>query len=106
MIPKSVGCDLVGRDLGRQFVKVDLIFYGGCHFAHDKLPQSPHLTLTHEVASLLNIRNGAEIPAALFHGGSNNNGSSITLKGTEGEEMWDFTAHAAREFSKALHDMK
>lgn len=34
MIPKSIGCDLVGRDLGRQFVKVDLIFYGGCHFAH------------------------------------------------------------------------
>lgn len=33
MIDKQVGCELVGRDLGRQPVKIDIIFYDGCHFA-------------------------------------------------------------------------
>lgn len=42
--------------------------------------------MTHEVSSLLNIHNGAEIPAVLFHGG-NNNGSAITLKGTDGGRL-------------------
>lgn len=34
VVPKSVGCGLAGRDLGSQAVKVDLIFYGGCHLAY------------------------------------------------------------------------
>ena len=33
MVDKSVGCGLAGRDLGSQAMKIDLIFYGGCHFA-------------------------------------------------------------------------
>ena len=33
MVDKSVGCGLAGRDLGSQAMKVDLKFYGGCHFA-------------------------------------------------------------------------
>lgn len=41
--------------------------------------------------SLLNIHNGAEIPAELFHSG-NNNGSAITLKGNVGGRLaFDFT---------------
>lgn len=35
---------------------------------------------------LLDHCNGAELPAALFHGGSNK-GSAITLKGTEGGKL-------------------
>lgn len=47
------------------------------------LPQSPRLTLASEVASLLNFKNDAEIPATLYHGGVTD-GSTIALKGTEG----------------------
>lgn len=53
----------------------------------DNLSQSPHLTLTYEIVSLLSIQNGAELSAVLFHGGSNN-GSAITLKGTDGGRLY------------------
>lgn len=42
MFDKQVGCDLAGRDLGREPSKVDLIFYGGRHFAQSI---ASHLTI-------------------------------------------------------------
>lgn len=33
IVEKDVGCKLVGRELGPDPVIVDLIFYGGLHFA-------------------------------------------------------------------------
>ena len=82
VIPKSVDCGLTGRDLGLQAVVPNS--------QSDDRPKSPCLTLTHAVSSLLNIHNGAEIPAALFHD-DNNDGSTITLKGTDGGRLaFDF----------------
>ena len=52
----------------------------------DTLPKSPYLTLTQEVASLLNRHDSPEMPAVLFHGG-NNKGSAITLKGSDGGRL-------------------
>ena len=52
----------------------------------DNLPKSPRLTLTQEVASLLDRHDSPEIPAVLFHGG-NNEGSAITLKGSDGGRL-------------------
>lgn len=81
---------------------MDLIVYGGCHFACgmsparyillvpnrllDKRAQSPSLTLTQEVALLIDHSGGTEIPAVLFYCGDNE-GSAITLKGTEGGKL-------------------
>lgn len=106
MISRNVGCALAGQDLGPKTAKVDLLFYGGRHLARDKLPQSPRLTLTPEVALLIDRFGGVELPAMLFHGGDSVEGSAITLKGTEGEEMWGYTAQGVDYFSKALKDMR
>ncbi|KAL8921033.1 MAG: hypothetical protein Q9208_005924 [Pyrenodesmia sp. 3 TL-2023] len=101
-ISKEIGCALAGRDLGYQDAKVDLIYYDGQHFATaatkppqcssprrektDRNPQSPRLTLSQEVAHLLDRDNGAKLPAALFHS-AELDGSGIALKGTEGGEV-------------------
>ena len=112
MISKDVGCKLAGRELGSNRVKVDLhilwrlprrLWY--CllgivqlvpNTRSDNRPKSPCLTLSHEASSLLEVSsllkfgNGAEIPAALFHGGVND-GSAITLNGIEGGRLaFDF----------------
>ncbi|KAL9123656.1 MAG: hypothetical protein Q9175_008319, partial [Cornicularia normoerica] len=87
MISRNVGCALAGQNLGPKTAKVDLIFYGGRHLACDKLPQSPCMTLTQEVALLIDRFCGAELPAVLFHGGDSVEGSAITLKGTEGGKL-------------------
>ena len=102
VVSKGVGCALSGRDLGSKVAKVDLIFYGGCHFAcstwparyfllvpnrlSDKHPQSPRLTLFQEAALLIDRSGGTEMPAVLFHSGDNE-GSGITLKGTDGGKL-------------------
>ena len=102
VVPKSVGCALAGQDLGLKIAKVDLIFYGGCHFAYgilsvrftllvvnhqsDKQPQSPCLTLTQEAALLIDSSGCAEMPAVLFYCG-NTDGSGITLEGTDGGKL-------------------
>lgn len=33
MIPKAVGCTLVGREMGSKIQRVNLVFYDGWHFA-------------------------------------------------------------------------
>ena len=38
VVERTVGCELAGRDLGSGSAKVDLIFYGGCHFARGIIP--------------------------------------------------------------------
>ncbi|KAL8905413.1 MAG: hypothetical protein Q9207_002653 [Kuettlingeria erythrocarpa] len=89
-IPKEIGCALAGRDLGYKSAKVDLIYYDGRHFAtggkKDKNPESPRLTLSQEVAHLLDRDHGTGIPAALFHD-AELDGSGIALKGSEGGEV-------------------
>lgn len=102
VVPRSVGCALSGRDLDSKDDKVNLIFYAGCHFAYgtyparylllaphrstDKHPQTPRLTLTQEVAFLMDRSDGMEVPAVLFYDGDME-GSAITLRGTDGGEL-------------------
>jgi hypothetical protein len=103
VVPKSVGCELAGRDLGSETAKVDLVFYGGCHFAlgipplsfsfcsfpnyhPDKRPECPCLMLPREAAVLMDRDDGAEIPAVLVDFGVLE-GSGIALKGTEGGKL-------------------
>lgn len=104
VVPRSVGCALAGQDPGSKVAKVDLIFYDGRHFATDKNPQTQRLTIAQEMALLMDRSDGVEVPAVLFYLGDNE-GSAITLKGTEGEEMWAYTAQGVKAFSKALPDM-
>ena len=52
----------------------------------DKHPQTPRLTLTQEVALLIDRSDGTEMLAVLFYCGDNE-GSGITLKGTDGGKL-------------------
>lgn len=52
----------------------------------DKNPQTPRLTLAQEMALLMDRSDRAEVPAVLFCLGDNE-GSAITLKGTEGGKL-------------------
>ncbi len=56
------------------------------HNLPGKHPESPRLTLTQEVALLIDRSNGTEVPAMLFHCGDNE-GSGITLKGSDGGKL-------------------
>ncbi|KAL8760456.1 MAG: hypothetical protein Q9184_003354 [Pyrenodesmia sp. 2 TL-2023] len=109
-IPKHVGNTLARRDLGSVSARKDLIFYDGRHFAPDRDPLSPRLTLTEDVAPLISGFDGGgggsnAIPAVLYNLGELA-GSGIALKGTEGEVLLVATAAGAEVFKKALRDMK
>lgn len=52
----------------------------------DKNPQTQRLTIAQEMALLMDRSDGVEVPAVLFYLGDNE-GSAITLKGTEGGKL-------------------